>query len=284
MVDYSVNTFLTLYREMNYRRTAELLNMTQPGVTQHIHFLEKAYNTKFFQYDGKTLSKTHSADLLKRSVERMMAEESALKTAFQASDEYCLRVGATKTIGEFVILPMAAAFAEKPENRLDLVIDNTEVLLTMLDDRLLEFALIEGTFDKNRFDHHLFKQEHFMGICPKGHPFSGKCVPLEAIFEETLIVREHGSGTRGILEQLLKDRSFSLDSFKKVMTINSFAAIRYFVASGLGITFAYQPVADADSGLACFELEDVTVVREFNYVYLNRHIALEQIKRFELDK
>ena len=284
MVDYRVNTFLTLYREMNYRRTAELLNMTQPGVTQHIHFLEKAYNTKFFQYDGKTLSKTHSADLLKRSVERMMAEESALKTAFQASDEYCLRVGATKTIGEFVILPMAAAFAEKPENRLDLVIDNTEVLLTMLDDRLLEFALIEGTFDKNRFDHHLFKQEHFMGICPKGHPFSGKCVPLEAIFEETLIVREHGSGTRGILEQLLKDRSFSLDSFKKVMTINSFAAIRYFVASGLGITFAYQPVADADSGLACFELEDVTVVREFNYVYLNRHIALEQIKRFELDK
>jgi len=269
---------------MNYRRTAELLNMTQPGVTQHIHFLEKAYNTKFFQYDGKTLSKTHSADLLKRSVERMMAEESALKTAFQTSDEYCLRVGATKTIGEFVILPMAAAFAEKPENRLDLVIDNTEVLLTMLDDRLLEFALIEGTFDKNRFDHHLFKQEHFMGICPKGHPFSGKCVPLEAIFEETLIVREHGSGTRGILEQLLKDRSFSLDSFKKVMTINSFAAIRYFVASGLGITFAYQPVADADSGLACFELEDVTVVREFNYVYLNRHIALEQIKRFELDK
>lgn len=284
MVDYRVNTFLTLYREMNYRRTAELLNMTQPGVTQHIHFLEKAYNTKFFQYDGKTLSKTHSADLLKRSVERMMAEESALKTAFQASDEYCLRVGATKTIGEFVILPMAAAFAEKPENRLDLVIDNTEVLLTMLDDRLLEFALIEGTFDKNRFDHHLFKQEHFMGICPKGHPFSGKCVPLEAIFEETLIVREHGSGTRGILEQLLKDRNFSLDSFKKVMTINSFAAIRYFVASGLGITFAYQPVADADSGLACFELEDVTVVREFNYVYLNRHIALEQIKRFELDK
>lgn len=283
MVDYRVNTFLTLYREMNYRKTAELLNMTQPGVTQHIHFLEKAYGTKLFQYDGRNLSRTHSADLLKQSIERMMAEEAALKTAFQDSGEYSLRVGATKTIGEFVILPMAAGFASKSENRLDLVIDNTEVLLSMLDDRKLDFALVEGTFDKNKYDHHLFKQEHFVGVCKKGHPFAGKCVLLEDIFAEPLLVREHGSGTRNILEQLLKYRSFSLDSFKKVMTIDSFAAIRHFIAQGIGITFAYQPIVDADERLAFFELEGITVVREFNYVYLNRHIALDQIRKFEGD-
>lgn len=281
MLDYRINTFLTLYREMNYRKTAELLNMTQPGVTQHIHFLEKVYNTKLFQYDGKTLTKTRSADLLKRSMERIMAEELALESSFQFSDTFCLRVGATKTIGEFVILPIAAHFAGIAENQLELVVDNTEVLLTMLQDRLLDFALIEGTFDKDKFDYHLFKKEHFVGVCEKQHRFAGKCVPFEDIFSEMLIVREKGSGTRGILEQLLKDRSFSLDSFKKVMTINNFAAIRHFVACGLGITFAYQPIVDQDSRLAAFALEDVTVVREFNYVYLNECIALNQIKRFE---
>ena len=40
MLDYRVLTFLTLYDEMNYRRTAEKLNMTQPGVTLHFHYLE----------------------------------------------------------------------------------------------------------------------------------------------------------------------------------------------------------------------------------------------------
>ena len=35
MLDYRIETFLTLYDEMNYRRTAEKLRMTQPGVTQH---------------------------------------------------------------------------------------------------------------------------------------------------------------------------------------------------------------------------------------------------------
>lgn len=46
MLDYRVITFLALYDEMNYRRTAEKLNMTQPGVTQHIHYLENYYGVK----------------------------------------------------------------------------------------------------------------------------------------------------------------------------------------------------------------------------------------------
>ena len=178
-----------------------------------------------------------------------MAEELALETAFQSRGEYYLRIGATKTIGEFVILPMATQFMKFPGNRLELVIDNTEVLLTMLDDRQLDFALIEGAFDKSRYDYHLFKKEHFVGVCEKHHRFAGKRVPLEDIFSETLIVREHGSGTRGILEQLLKDHSFSFETFPKVMEINNFTAIRHFVATNLGITFAYQPIADADDCL-----------------------------------
>ena len=53
MLDYRVLTFLALYDEMNYRRTAEKLNMTQPGVTQHIHYLENYYGVKLFEYDGR---------------------------------------------------------------------------------------------------------------------------------------------------------------------------------------------------------------------------------------
>lgn len=47
MLDFRMITFRTLYNEMNYRKTAELLNMTQPGVTQHIQYLEKYYGVKY---------------------------------------------------------------------------------------------------------------------------------------------------------------------------------------------------------------------------------------------
>lgn len=55
MIDYRVKTFLALCDFMNYRKTAQILNMTQPAVTQHIHFLENQYGCKLFDYDRHSL-------------------------------------------------------------------------------------------------------------------------------------------------------------------------------------------------------------------------------------
>ena len=217
-------------------------------------------------------------------MDRLLMEERELRLAFLGKEEFFLKIGATKTIGEFVLLPMAERFLRLPKNRLELVIDNTEILLTMLDDGDLDFALIEGTFDKNKYEYQLFQKERFLGICAQNHRFAGKKVGFTDIFSQTLFVREKGSGTRGLLEQVLQDYSFSLQNFNRVMSISNFAAIQRFVADGLGISFAYQSVADADPRLATFEMEDMSIIREFNYVYLNEAIALEKIARFSLSE
>ena len=53
MLDYKIKTFLELCNVMNYRKTAENLNITQPGVTKHIKQLEEEYNCKLFEYKGE---------------------------------------------------------------------------------------------------------------------------------------------------------------------------------------------------------------------------------------
>ena len=50
MLDYRMDTFLTLCEQMNYRKTADLLHISQPAVTQQIHHLETQYGQKLFQY------------------------------------------------------------------------------------------------------------------------------------------------------------------------------------------------------------------------------------------
>ncbi|MDD6236761.1 MAG: LysR family transcriptional regulator [Clostridiales bacterium] len=280
MFDHRIYTFLTLYREMNYRKTAETLNMTQPGVTQHIQFLEAKYGVKLFRYEGKTLYRTPAAEILEQYVKRMMAEEKELRRKLRTDKEYLLRVGATKTIGEFVINPMAERFMRVPSNRLELIVDNTEALLAAIDTGNLDFALIEGRFDKSRYGFRLFRKERFVGICAASHRFAGQRIALEEIFGETLILREKGSGTREIMEQVLLEYGFSVSCFRRTMTVNNFSAIRQFVADNIGITFAYQSVAE-DNRLAVFELEGIEVIREFNYVYCSEQIAEEKIKKFE---
>lgn len=280
MFDRRMYTFHTLYREMNYRKTAEILNMTQPGVTQHIQFLEAEYGVKLFRYEGKILSRTTDAELLEQYVQRVLAEERELKQKFQHSNDYLLRIGETKTIGEFVINSMAERFMRVPSNRLELIIDNTEALLTSMDTGNLDFALIEGRFDKSKYGFRLFRKERFVGICAVSHRFAGKKIKLEEMFAETVIIREKGSGTREIIEQVILQYGFDIKCFNRVMTISDFPAIQRFVADNIGITFAYQSVAENDK-LATFEIENMEIIREFNYVYCNERIAAEKIKRFE---
>lgn len=280
MLDYRIITFLTLCEKMNYRKTAEALNMTQPGVTQHIHYLEGYYGVKLFEYDGRTLKKTKAATVLKKHMESMMAEEKQIALSLTPQKGVSLNVGATKTIGEFVVLPMIHSFLSSGENTINLTVDNTEKLLEMLDGSQIDFAIIEGVFDKESYGYHLFKKEGFVGVCAKSHRFAGKRVTLAEAFKEGIVVREKGSGTRRLLEQAINDRGFSLDSFKRCVSVSSFSVLCDLVAGAEMISFAYEPVARSRDDLDTFEIKDMEIVGEFNYVYCNEKIAKEKIKDF----
>lgn len=280
MLDYRVVTFLTLYDEMNYRKTAEKLNMTQPGVTQHIHYLERYYNVKLFAYDRRKLIRTKSAERLKRFFDSVMAEETDIRERFAASDTIHLAIGATKTIGEYVIVPEIRDFLKIPNHNLDLTVDNTGVLLQMLEKAQLDFAVVEGVFDKSKYSYHLYKKEAFVGICARNHPFAGKTVALEDLFREDIVVREPLSGTRHLLHNALSDRGFSLNSFRRCISVNNFSIICDLVAANDAITFAYEPISHCRSDLATFRVADLEISGEFNFVYCNREVALPKINLF----
>lgn len=273
MLDYRTKTFLTLYEEMNYRRTAERLRMTQPGVTQHIHHLERFYGVKLFAYDGRQLLRTREAEQLKRYIDSTRAAEHDLRAGFLLEDTLQLRVGATKTIGEFVIVPTVRGFLRDEKHRLDLIVDNTETLLSMLEHGELDFAIIEGVFDKEKYPHRLYKRERFVGICGVDHPFAGQTVTLEAALRENLIVREKGSGTRMLLEQAITSRGYSLDSFRRCSSISNFSVICELVGMEQAITFAYEPISHCRDDLATFHVEDMQITGEFNLVYINQSVA-----------
>ena len=280
MLDYRIDTFLTLYDQMNYRKTAELLNMTQPGVTQHIHYLEKFYGIKLFEYNGRQLLRTKQADQLKCYFDSVRAEEIALRDSFVQKNAVHIRVGATKTIGEFVIVPAVRTFLEEENHSIDLTVDNTENLLYLLSGGKLDFAIIEGVFDKEKYPHHLLKKERFVGICGKNHPFANKTVSLEDAFLENLIIREKGSGTRMLLQQAVADKGYSLEHFYRHSSVSNFSVICELVAKNGAITFAYEPIAHCRDDLATFTVEDMQIHGEFNFVYTNARVAKEKIKHF----
>lgn len=76
MIDNRILTFLTLCKDMNYRKAAEELNMTQPAVTQHIQYLEKEYGCKLFSYDKRVLTITNEGKELKKHAENIVYQDN----------------------------------------------------------------------------------------------------------------------------------------------------------------------------------------------------------------
>ena len=60
MLDFRVETFLAVCRHMNFTKAARELNITQPAVSHHMHYLEQAYGTALFQHNGKRLQLTEA--------------------------------------------------------------------------------------------------------------------------------------------------------------------------------------------------------------------------------
>ena len=280
MLDHRMETFMAVCEVMNYREAAEILHITQPAVTQHIQFLEREYGCKLFQYENRKLTKTKEAILLEEHIRASRQQERSLRQKLHSSGIKELKIGATKTIGDYVITDRIHDYLLKEENALTLIVDNTEHLLKLLEQNELDFAIIEGYFDKKSFDSQLFKKENFVGICKKNHPFANREISIAEILEETIIHREEGSGTRAILEEKLQEYNESLSRFKRHICISSFKMILDLVKEGYGVSFVYKVLAESDPDIATFTFQGEPIVREFNIVYLKYADLNEKIAWF----
>lgn len=272
MLDARINTFLVLCETMNYTRAAERLCITQPAVTHHIHYLEEHYGCRLFSYQGKSLSLTPEGQRLLGLARSLAYNSQKAEEAMSTPSPLTLRVGATKTIGEFVIAPRVKRLIRgHPELSFSLIVENTRYLLHALDSLQLDMALIEGYFDRERYEVLSCCREDFFGVCASTHPFAGRRVTMAQLLEQRIIIREPGSGTRAIFEQLLRRQGYSVESFSRQMTISDFSMIKTILEDSLGVSFLYAPVVEKEleqGRLARFDLEGETLSGAFSLVCL----------------
>ncbi len=273
MIDFRIDTFLTVCRCMNYTKAAEQLNITQPAVTQHIRYLEDYYGAKLIAYEGKKMYLTEAGRLLYEAAVTMKHDDSYLRENIQTLDRWKKRIvfGATLTIGEFVMAKHLASYLEAyPEADIRMTIGNTSDLLDKLTLGELDFALVEGNFAKDRFDYMTYSQEKYIPICKTGYSFGKKPEYLTDLLTERIIIREKGSGTREILEKYLESRNLVFQDFRHCIEIGGMNAIKEMVASGYGISFLYEAAVTKelkDGMLEEIKLKDFQVTHNFSLVW-----------------
>jgi len=102
--------FLAVAHELNFRRAAERLSMTQPPLTRQIQSLEALLRQPLFSRSTHAVSLTEAGRALVGKAEKILADLDAL-SADSLSRQHRLRIGLTRTLDFTRIAPVAARLA-----------------------------------------------------------------------------------------------------------------------------------------------------------------------------
>lgn len=275
MTDIRLNTFITLAKIKSYTKAAEVLNITQPAVSQHIKFLEEYYGVQLFKKQGRGIDLTDEGRILFKYAEDIESLYSEAETEIRNKSGIIktYNLGASMTVGGYV-LPGILAEHRKVYRKTTILlhVHNTEEIIEMLLKRRLDLAVVEGPFDKKRFRSIKFKDDELVLAVSPDHDFAKRRqADIKDVISGNLILRERGSGTRKIFEDKVVDAGYGLNDIQNYMEIGSISAIKSLVESNLGYTIISRETIKKELAMGTIRvvpIKNMSIAREFNFIYL----------------
>lgn len=272
-MDERLLVFQEVAKTNNISLSARKLHISQPSVTLQIKSLEKEYGAKFFNRSNKGVSLTKEGKLFYGSVQSVLDILTSAKEEIEAlakNQKKVICLGATLTIGEY-ILPHLIAFLYRihPEVEFKVKIANTESISQDILEKKMHIGLIEGPVDKNKnLNVESFWEDQLVVVIPNFHPWAARnTINLEELLNERILTREEGSGTRKVMEIMLKQSGLDPAQLNIAMELGSTQAIKHAVAAGLGITVISSLTVSKESDQKVFktlQIEDSPLYRPLN--------------------
>ena len=229
--------FYAVLQHQSISLGAENLHISQPAVSKQLKEFEASLHTKLFDRHAKGVRPTEAAVLLGEYARRIFALEAEAELALselQGLKRGHLKIGASLTIGNYLLPEILARFhARYPGVEVNVELDNTVVIQRKLLEGSLDLGFTEGYVEIGELDSEVFAVDELVPVAPPGHPIlASSQVTLEQLCREEFVVREHGSGTREVIERALFERGFTQHSLVSFADIE---AVKRAVAAGIGI-------------------------------------------------
>ncbi len=272
MLDYRVETFLTVCQTKNYTRAAEILNLTQPAVSQHIKYLEEYFGAKLFHLKGKQITITSRGEevyqlamLLKLNVEKFRIN---LK-----DDAANLRInmGATRAVGEYILRSIVAKYLkENPHYTLNTVIAKSNVLLEKVKYGEIDFAFVEAPFNDSNFCTLDFRNDRYLAVCSPDYELPKGKLTVDQLVSNPIILMEEDKDGKSEIEPWLIRHHCGFEDFSHIHVTNDIPIMKEMALNGIGIAFLYETTIEKEleqRSLIPIDIAGFNLRREFKFVY-----------------
>lgn len=272
-MDFRLNVFISVARNLNFTRAADELHISQPAITRHIQELEATYKTQLFERSRGKISLTPSGKIFLKHAEAIIESYKALKLEMNLLNGNFtgeLRVGASTTIAQYMLPPVLAKFISMyPDIHLSVITGNTQQIEEALEEHKIDIGLIEGNQRKQTLKYIPFKKDELVLITNCKNNTADE-ITLEELTRLPLVLRETGSGTLNVIEEALATRGIKMESMNILFQLGNTESIKLFLENNKSI-YAIVSIAAVAKELVhnilkIVDITDLEFQREFAFV------------------
>ncbi len=267
-----LQVFEAAARLRSFSRAGAELHLTQPGVSMQIKQLEEHAGLPLFDRIGRTTTLTEAGRLLLRHT------HDVLRAFHDAEDTLAALAGLRAGHIDIAVTSTAKYFAPRllarfrdlyPAVEIRLAVDNREDVIDALASNAVDLAIMGRAPQGLDTSAVPFADHPLVVIAAPDHPLAArKRITVEAIANESFIVREPGSGTRLAMEGFFADAGVVP---RIGMQMASNETIKQAVMAGMGISFLSRHTIglELSSGrLAVLAVRGLPVMRQWFVVHL----------------
>lgn len=254
----TLQNFLTVAREENMTRAAEVLHITQPTLSRQIRSLEDELGQKLFIRHSFSIELTEAGILLRKQAEDLLAMANKIYDSFHSLNDITggdIYFGLAESYQVGFLADYIKDFKVRyPNLRYHITSGDTEQVLEKLESGLLDFAAIVETPDYNKYHAVPFPEaDRWVAVVASGDPLAEK----KHIVPDDLI----GLPLFCSMQSWEKDiPRWAGDTFKKYHLEGSYRLAynaSLFAKHSLGILLAFDKLIDTseNSGLKAIPLK-----------------------------
>lgn len=220
--------FLTVVREENISRAAEVLHVTQPTLSRQMKELEEELHTTLF-IRGKRLTLTDSGVMLRRRAEEVVMLMQKIDSEFQQQEEISgvISVGSGGLMAAKLLPELIAHFRERyPFVSFEIITGNADHIKERLEHGLLDFGFLLEPVDIEKFDYIRLPTKEIWGVLlPANHPLANETAITRKQLKTLPLVSTSRNALKSEIEEWLRYPVTELDIVATHNLINNVAPL-----------------------------------------------------------
>lgn len=285
-----LEAFAEVAQSGSFSKAAKKLFLTQPTISAHISSLEKELNTRFFVRNTKEVALSREGEKLYSYARQILDLAEKIEEEFGQRDEAekkCISIAASTIPAQYLLPEILAVFNEKyPGEQLAISESDSSQVAEEVAECRADIGFTGTVLEKKYCQYIPFYKDQLVVITPNTEKYRKlqECPgDISWIQNESLLMREEGSGTRKEAEKQLRHIGIRTEKLNIIASIANQEAIKKSVTQGIGVSVLSRLAAksEVEAGAVLeFFIPKSDEGRDLNLVYNKNHVLSKSAQRF----